>query len=95
MSGGVDGGGPIRASIWARGTGEAPEPVGDVPRVAEPHERPDPHAQWNEVSGVWQVWDDDAELWVTVDHEAAQAPATPSGAPHPSAFTNPPYVPRA
>jgi hypothetical protein len=94
MVGGVDGGGPIRASIWARGTAEHHEPVADVARAPEPSERPDPHAQWNEVSGRWEVWDEDAQVWVSIDHTSVQAPAAPSQAPHPSAFTHPPYVPR-
>jgi hypothetical protein len=40
--------------------------VADVVRAAEPAEGP-PGAQWNEVEGRWDRWDDAAGAWVAVD----------------------------
>jgi hypothetical protein len=42
------------------------QPVDDVPRAAEPGEGP-PGAQWNEVEGRWDRWDDATGAWVAVD----------------------------
>ena len=39
--------------------------VADVDRVAEPTDGP-PGAQWNEVEGRWERWDDTAGHWVPV-----------------------------
>ncbi len=41
------------------------EPVADVARAAEPETGP-PGAQWNEVEGRWDRWDDAAGAWVAV-----------------------------
>ena len=41
-------------------------PVADVERVAEPVEGP-PGAQWNEVEGRWDRWDESTATWVAVD----------------------------
>lgn len=50
-------------------------PEHQVVRVPEPDEGP-PGAQWNEVRGRWERWDDGAGAWV----EAAVDPkAAPSG----------------
>jgi hypothetical protein len=40
--------------------------VPDVARAAEPSEGP-PGAQWNEVEGRWDRWDETAGAWVAVD----------------------------
>jgi hypothetical protein len=40
--------------------------VADVARAAEPTEGP-PGAQWNEVEGRWDRWDEAAGTWVPVD----------------------------
>lgn len=41
-------------------------PVVDVARVAEPAAGP-PGAQWNEIEGRWDRWDDRAGEWVAVE----------------------------
>jgi hypothetical protein len=43
---------------------------GDVVRYPEPDQKPDPHAQWDEVHAHWQVWDKAAGQWVVVPHDA-------------------------
>jgi hypothetical protein len=40
--------------------------VADVARAAEPTEGP-PGAQWNEVEGRWDRWDEATGAWVAVD----------------------------
>jgi hypothetical protein len=43
------------------------EPIDDVPRVPEPAGTPPVlGAQWDEVHGRWEVWDDAVEQWVVV-----------------------------
>jgi hypothetical protein len=42
------------------------ESVPDVTRAAEPTEGP-PGAQWNEVKGRWDRWDDAAGVWVAAE----------------------------
>jgi hypothetical protein len=41
-------------------------PVPDVARAAEPDHGP-PGAQWNEIEGRWDRWDEAAAAWVPVD----------------------------
>ena len=38
--------------------------VDDVERAAEPHDRPDDRAQWDEVRGIWIEWDQASGTWV-------------------------------
>jgi hypothetical protein len=44
---------------------ERPE-VPDHVRLAKPGEPPQPGAQWNELEGQWERWDEDAQAWVVV-----------------------------
>jgi hypothetical protein len=57
--------------------------------VAEPHDRPDDKAQWDEVNGRWIEWDPDAGKWVP-SPDPSPAPAA-SADPAPSA--DPPAPP--
>lgn len=41
------------------------EHVPDVGRLPEPPDAP-PGGQWNEVTGRWERWDEDAEAWVPI-----------------------------
>jgi hypothetical protein len=41
-------------------------PVPDVARAAEPDQGP-PGAQWNEIEGRWDRWDEASGAWVAVD----------------------------
>jgi hypothetical protein len=50
----------------------------DVHRDPVPGAKPDPHAQWDEAAGRWEVWSDDAGGWVSLDDGSVQSPATPS-----------------
>jgi hypothetical protein len=46
------------------GTARRPRPTApDVVRQPEPDDRPDPHAQWDEVKGEWVVWHEDTDEW--------------------------------
>ena len=38
----------------------------DVERLPEPDDKPDPHAQWDEVHGRWTIWDEDQDSWVPI-----------------------------
>jgi hypothetical protein len=43
------------------------EPIDDVERIPEPAGPPPVHgAQWDEVHGRWEVWDEAVEQWVVV-----------------------------
>jgi hypothetical protein len=47
--------------------GEGPhEPVDDVGRSAAPGDPPVPGAQWDELHGRWEHWDDASQAWVIV-----------------------------
>jgi len=50
-----------------------PPPEGPV-GLPEPHDRPDGHAQWDEVNGHWIVWDAQAQAWVVDTNRAAPEP---------------------
>jgi hypothetical protein len=41
-------------------------PVRDHVRHARPGDPPEPGAQWNELSGQWEGWDDGTQTWVVV-----------------------------
>jgi hypothetical protein len=45
---------------------EVPE---DAPHLAVRGERPHPRAQWDDVQGVWVVWDDEAGDWMPVESD--------------------------
>ena len=67
---------------------EAHEHPGDghvegPPTIAEPHDRPDDKAQWDEVHGRWIEWDPATETWVPAP-EQPPAPATPPESPPPT-----------
>ena len=53
-------------------------PMDDVERKPIPSEKPDPHAQWDEAAGRWEVWSDEAGGWVSFEDGTVQEPATPS-----------------
>jgi hypothetical protein len=57
-----------RASIGSEMADEtgAREPVSDRERSAKPDDPPVPEAQWDEVHGRWERWDDGAQAWVIV-----------------------------
>lgn len=42
------------------------EPTIDLTRARQPDEPPVPGAQWDEVRGQWEVWDDAAQAWGVV-----------------------------
>jgi hypothetical protein len=41
----------------------------------EPHDRPDAHAQWDEVEGQWIEWDEATQKWIPAPDQTA-LPAT-------------------
>lgn len=61
---------PLLESIrdrWEAEKSNAPAPtLRDVHRFPEPDEQPDPRAQWDEVGGVWQIWNDQTQVWEPV-----------------------------
>lgn len=62
----------LHASILSDLVGERAGPPGrvdDVKRVPAPSARPEPHAQWNEISGRWERWDTAANEWLPVPED--------------------------
>jgi hypothetical protein len=55
-----------------------PEATDDLPRIPQPHEKPDPRAQWDEAAGRWEIWNKQANAWVSLDDGNVQSPGTPS-----------------
>jgi hypothetical protein len=53
------------------------EPVEGPPTIAEPHERPDDKAQWDEVHGRWIEWDPATETWIPAPDQAPPPAAPP------------------
>ena len=51
---------------------EAKDHVIDIDRLAAPPQ-PIPGAQWNEVAGRWERWDDAASAWVEAHADAPSA----------------------
>jgi hypothetical protein len=47
------------------------KPVTDHPRHPQPDDPPEPGAQWNELSGQWERWDEATEDWVPVGDPGA------------------------
>jgi hypothetical protein len=46
-------------------------PVRDHRRYPVPGDPPEPHAQWNELSGQWERWDEASQTWVLIDGSAS------------------------
>lgn len=51
------------------GTSERDELI-DLTRQAQPSQPPIPGAQWDELHGRWQVWDDAAQGWMIVGDDS-------------------------
>jgi hypothetical protein len=49
-----------------RGRSQRDEPTIDLTRAPQPAEPPVPGAQWDEVRGQWEVWDDAAQAWTVL-----------------------------
>jgi hypothetical protein len=48
----------------------------DTARAPEPHERPSPHAQWDEVSRRWIEWDPASAQWIPVADGPGRKPGS-------------------
>ena len=66
----------ILADMQDRDDGGRRRERGDVRRFPEPDEKPDPHAQWDEAAGRWEIWDDEAGGWVSLSDGTVQPPGT-------------------
>lgn len=66
------------------GAGQDGERVIDLDRMARPGDPPVPGAQWDEVHGRWERWDDQRDCWEVVSDAAeSQRPAVEGLVPAP------------
>ncbi len=54
---------------------------GFVRRHPAPGEPPDPRAQWNEIRGVWEIWNDATQHWDVAGDESGSSGREPAEVP--------------